>query len=156
MNRAITLIGGAGLGALLMYFYDPDRGKARRAVCRDKTKSAVNKASETAGKMNRDLLNRANGLVAEAKNLFNSDEATDDVLTNRVRSTLGRVSRNVSGIEILVREGKLTLSGSVKDDEADQVLRAAGRVRGISEVNNQLSIVAGSDSGLQPQTSGAL
>lgn len=51
MNKAVALIGGAGLGAALMYIFDPDRGKRRRAVIRDKVEAAGNKLSDTADKM---------------------------------------------------------------------------------------------------------
>jgi hypothetical protein len=37
--RTATLIGGLGLGAGLMYVFDPDRGKRRRAMARDKAES---------------------------------------------------------------------------------------------------------------------
>ncbi len=36
MNRQLSLLGGIGLGAALMYMVDPDRGKRRRALVRDK------------------------------------------------------------------------------------------------------------------------
>ena len=36
MNKGVALIGGVGLGAALMYIFDPDRGGRRRALIRDK------------------------------------------------------------------------------------------------------------------------
>ena len=35
MNRNLLLLGGIGLGAGLMYIFDPDRGRRRRATARD-------------------------------------------------------------------------------------------------------------------------
>jgi len=61
MNNKTAIVGAVGLGAALMYFFDPDRGKRRRALVRDKVESAGNKASEYAEKMGRDVRNRAYG-----------------------------------------------------------------------------------------------
>jgi len=35
MNKAITWLYGAGIGAGLMYVFDPERGRRRRALARD-------------------------------------------------------------------------------------------------------------------------
>ena len=51
MNKGVALVGGVGLGAALMYIFDPDRGKRRRALIRDKVEAAGNKANDLAGKM---------------------------------------------------------------------------------------------------------
>ena len=36
MNNKTAIVGAVGIGAALMYFLDPDRGKRRRALVRDK------------------------------------------------------------------------------------------------------------------------
>ena len=61
----LMLLGGVALGAGLMYILDPDQGRRRRALLRDKLVSASNKASDAAGKTSRDLSNRAQGVIAE-------------------------------------------------------------------------------------------
>src|SRR3954469_24466578 len=80
MNKGVTLMGGVGLGAALMYIFDPDRGKRRRALLRDKVESAGNTLVEKAGKVRSDLGNRAYDVVAETKSMFRHDEVSDEVL----------------------------------------------------------------------------
>ena len=86
MNRELTFIGGIGLGAALMYILDPDRGRRRRALVRDQLARAANKTPEALGATARDLSNRARGLTAEARRLVTSDDVSDQVLAQRVRS----------------------------------------------------------------------
>ncbi|HKO35187.1 MAG TPA: YtxH domain-containing protein [Pyrinomonadaceae bacterium] len=70
MNKKIALIGGLGIGAALMYLLDPDRGRGRRELIREKAEGAANKAGEYAEKMSQDIRDRASEVVAEAKAIF--------------------------------------------------------------------------------------
>lgn len=72
MNKKLALVGGLGLGAALMYLFDPDRGRGRRAVIREKAEDAANKAGEYAEKVSQDLRDRASEVIAEAKGIFKS------------------------------------------------------------------------------------
>ena len=60
-------LGGFAAGALVMYVFDPDRGRRRRALARDKAIHAARVASDTIGARSRDLSNRARGVVAETR-----------------------------------------------------------------------------------------
>jgi hypothetical protein len=140
MNKAVALIGGAGLGAALMYIFDPDRGKRRRALIRHKVEAAGNKLSDTADKMQRDLRNRAYGVVAETKSMFRHDEVTDDVLVDRVRSRLGRIPVHIGAFDINANDGVVTLRGQILADELPRVLRAARFVRGVKGIDNQFDM----------------
>lgn len=65
MNKAIGVVGGLGIGAALMYLFDPDQGNRRRALIRDKAIGFNNKAQRVLGARARDLRNRAKGLLHE-------------------------------------------------------------------------------------------
>lgn len=64
MNRAATFLTGVGLGTGLMYFFDPQTGRRRRALVRDKGIRLAHEAQEAADVIGRDLSNRAQGLAA--------------------------------------------------------------------------------------------
>jgi hypothetical protein len=59
-----ALLAGAGLGALLMFIADPDRGGRRRALVRDKAVRGVNGTRRAVYATAKDLANRTRGIVA--------------------------------------------------------------------------------------------
>lgn len=59
----------AGVGA--MYFFDPQRGRARRAWVADKTASLVNRTGHTMRMTGRDVANRLRGKAREARRAMN-------------------------------------------------------------------------------------
>lgn len=61
-------IGLLALGAGVMYFWDPDRGRGRRAWARDKVFSASRRAGRQARGLGRHLGNQLQGVAAEASN----------------------------------------------------------------------------------------
>lgn len=65
-NTGLTLLAGIGIGAALMYIFDPEQGRRRRALLRDQIVSCMNETSDVLGKTSRDLRNRAQGVIAEA------------------------------------------------------------------------------------------
>ena len=64
-NGMGMLCWGLGIGALLMYLFDPDRGRGRRAQLSDQLTSKVNHLKGAAGSKARDLKNRAQGVMHE-------------------------------------------------------------------------------------------
>jgi len=142
MNKGVALVGGLGLGAALMYIFDPDRGKRRRALIRDKFEAASNKTNDLAGKMSRDLRNRAYGLAAETKSLFRHEIASDDVLVDRVRARMGRLRIHDGAISVTANDGIVTLSGPIMSEELPRLLRCVRLVRGVKDIDNQLEVHA--------------
>lgn len=140
MNKKAALVGGLGIGAALMYLFDPDRGKRRRALIRDKAEAAANKTGMYAEKMSRDLRNRAYGVVAETKSIFRHEEVSDDVLVDRVRAKLGRYPVHVGAIDVTANNGAVTLRGPLLDKEVPRVLRAVRLARGVKGIDNQLTV----------------
>lgn len=140
MGKVSTLIGSAGMGALMMYVMDPDRGKRRRAIARDKMIRATKKTSETVEAGLRDARNRALGSVAELRATVRQEEVPDAKLVARIRSRIGRVISHPSAIEVECQDGQVMLRGPILAGEVDRLLRAARSVRGVKGVGHDLKV----------------
>ncbi len=77
MNNTGMLLTGMGIGAGLMYILDPDRGRRRRALARDKAVSTWNRSERYVGKVSRDVANRTRGLAHEAKRAIAGEESEE-------------------------------------------------------------------------------
>src|SRR5262249_48232249 len=88
-DKAATLLAGIGLGAALMYFLDPQRGNARRAVARDRANAALRDARLDLENRRRDLRNRFRGAAAEIRSASSNELIDDVLLVERVRAELG-------------------------------------------------------------------
>src|SRR5688572_21742195 len=114
MRLARTLLTGIGAGAGLMYWLDPDRGRLRRALTRDKAVHVVRRERAVTDKGLRDLEHRVEGLAYRFKNALRSEERVpDEILIERVRATLGRYTSHPSAIDVRVVEGCANISGPI-------------------------------------------
>jgi hypothetical protein len=128
-RQYLTMLSGVGLGAALMYAFDPDRGKRRRALVRDKLVSSTETAVDAASATARDLRNRAQGLYASVTS--STEDASDEVLVARVRSKMGRVVSHPSAIEVTAAEGQVTLSGPILAHELNDLLTTTEKIPGV-------------------------
>lgn len=151
IRMGAMLLGGLGLGAALMYVLDPERGKKRRGLVRDKVVRAARKAGETLDARSRDWRNRAKGAAAEVKAMTREEGVSDPVLEERVRAEMGRAVANPGAIEVSALDGVVTLSGPVLVSELDRLLSTVHGVRGVEDVANRLQVSesAGDVPGLQ-------
>ncbi len=136
----MNILKAAAVGAGAMYFFDPQRGRRRRAQVRDAALRFTNELRQMADITRRDLANRMQGFKSQAQTLLSSDKepASDDQLTARIRSHLGRVSSHPHAIQVEVHDGRVTLRGPVLSDESQQVFEAVAAVRGVQHVDNQM------------------
>ena len=139
-NFAVLAGGCFAVGAGLMYLFDPDRGGRRRNEIRDKALSAVNQTGAGLRKAARDARDRGRGVVAEAGTHFSGEGVSDDKLHARVRTALGRAVSQPRAVEVEAAGGVVTLRGTVPAGEADKLLRAVGRVRGVKRVESHLDV----------------
>jgi uncharacterized membrane protein/uncharacterized protein YwbE len=140
MNRTVGLISAAGIGAGLMYLFDPDRGRRRRAEIRNKAKHINHLAIDAAGKTQRDLRNHLAGVISEINSLVRAEEVTDGVLKARVRSKLGRIVSHPHAIEVKVVDGRVTLTGPILADEVVPLFEVISGIAGLKSIENLLEL----------------
>lgn len=138
MHRGLAFGTGVGVGTGLMFLLDPDQGKRRRALLRDKCYSAARKTSEGMGVTARDLRNRTQGIVSGVQSRFSSEPVDDAVLVDRVRAKLGRIASHPRAIDVMAQDGRVTLSGPILMTEVPELLACVNRVSGVNEVINNL------------------
>lgn len=136
MPLPFRLLSSIGLGAALMYLFDPERGKARRSQIGDKVKSTAADAEHSAEKLAQNIRNRAAGMKAK---MSNTEQAVDDdVLVARIRSALGHVTSHADRVEVEVSLGYATLRGELAEADIEKAIECAEKVDGVIEVDNQL------------------
>jgi osmotically-inducible protein OsmY len=151
MDRRWGLVSGIGIGATLMYLLDPDRGKRRRALVRDRAVHALHETEDTIRTTARHMGFRARGLAARTRARFTHEEVTDEVLAERVRSRLGRAVSHPRSIDVEVIQGHVTLRGPVLARDVARLLKSVASVRGVTGVENRMEVheEEGSVPGLQ-------
>lgn len=78
MKNILAILGAAGAGAALMYLYDPKGGNRRRAMIRDKAVALSNDVRGSVQARTKDLSNRAQGLLHEAKSMAAGTSGTEN------------------------------------------------------------------------------
>ena len=103
-----SILAAAAVGALAMYLLDPDKGRRRRAIARDKAMSVVAQTQDVAGKAARDLSHRIDGVRANVARPFRERGTPDDLrLIERVRSRIGRVVSHPHAIHVGAHQGRV-------------------------------------------------
>jgi uncharacterized membrane protein len=145
MGKAMNILAGLGAGAALMYMTDPDRGRRRRALVRDKAARTVHTTRRAVDKTGRDISNRARGLAAVARTLWGDKYVEDDVIVARVRAKIGRVISHPHAVSVRSERGRLILEGPVLDREYRALLSAAESAAEGMEIDNRLERHAEAD-----------
>lgn len=136
----LTLLGGVGLGAGLMYLLDPQGGGRRRALAHDKALHGYKVGSQFLHKASIDASNRSRGLAAQLQHRLRSEAVDDVVLEERVRSKIGHCVSHPSAIRVEARGGRVILSGPILASEMDELLVKVYKVRGVQGVESRLKV----------------
>ncbi len=140
MNKILWLATGAGVGGGLMFFLDPDRGRHRRVLVRDKVTSGLGEAGRTIRTTSAGLGRRAYGAVMSRRPGSRGEDDPSRLLA-RVRSAIGHAVSNARAIRLAVENGAIVVSGSVFENESQALLKAIRGVRGVTQVEERLEIL---------------
>ena len=138
------LIGLVGLGAALTYFFDPQQGRRRRAMTRDRVAAFFRRRVREGGRLGRTASAEAEGVVQKAKHLQEEPKPQpDDVtLTRKVETEIFRDAEVAKGqINVNAENGKIYLRGEVGQPELiNDLEERARKVQGVQDVENLLHL----------------
>jgi osmotically-inducible protein OsmY len=132
------MIAGIMLGAGMAYFLDPDRGRRRRAMARDRAGHMARWARRHMRGQIHYWQNRARGAVAELEARVEGEPVDDEVLEERVRSRLGHIVHHPEGIQVRAQDGGVSLTGYALPEEVDAIIEGVSHVRGVDHVISRI------------------
>ena len=140
-HRLAGIIGSIALGAVAMYAFDPDKGRRRRALARDKAYSLMLDTRHVSGATMRDVAHRLDCLQARARRLWTTRPTADDLqLIERVRARMGRMVAHPHALQVGALRGRVTLSGPVLAHEKASLVAAVRAVWGVHGVEDLLVV----------------
>jgi hypothetical protein len=139
LQNRTAILTGLGLGAGLMYFLDPGRGRRRRALVLDQVAHGTRITRDAARATSRDIAHRTAGTAAMFHSRLSRRPVENQVLVERVRARLGRLVSHPHALNVAADEGVVTLRGPILQHEVKSLLNAVERVKGVRKVVNELA-----------------
>ena len=141
---ALALLGGGLLGAALMYFLDPSRGRSRRARYGDQIAGTVRRGVRRGRRGAAGLGSTAEGKIAGIRHRRRREpgELNDADLQHAVESELFRDSSIPKGlINVNAERGVIVLRGEVgSPEQRDELARRVEDMPGVLGVRNLLHL----------------
>jgi hypothetical protein len=130
-------------GAFAMFFLDPDRGRSRRSVTRDRLAGAARRSSVKIERVGRRVSAETYGARQKIAHLDrDAPPENDAVLAQKVMSELFRDPKIPKGkISIDASDGVVYLRGQADHpDEINDIGERVSRIDGVREVKNLLHL----------------
>jgi len=133
-----------GVGAALAYFLDPDKGKRRRNIARDRLMATMRQTGSQLEDRARYAASTAQGWQQKATQMGKEAayDLNDSDLAHKVESELFR-DPNISkgNININAERGTVVLRGQVeREDEINAIERKVRDIPGVASVENLLHL----------------
>ena len=151
MGTLFRIAAAFAAGAAAMYYLDPETGRRRRAMVRDRSVAARHDLEDFASDATRRASNRLQGAAARTRSRVSREPVDDEQLHEHIRSRLGHVVERPGDIDVQVRDGYVVLSGSADEEEIDQLVSAVAAIKGVEGVDNLLSVRGGEGGASQQQ-----
>jgi osmotically-inducible protein OsmY len=143
MGTGIALAVGAAAGAAAQYFLDPDGGRRRRHVARDRGLGVARRQAREAARSADYAAGKAKGAVSSAMPSPSDDrkleQLGDPALARKVESEIFRAADAPKGqVDVNVENGVVTLRGEVPEAWIERLANDAEQVAGVKAVRNLL------------------
>ncbi len=143
-RTAATALGGSGIGLLVMFFFDPQSGKRRRHLVRDRTLAFFRRIARSTARFGRRQRSYAYGLSRRALHVREQEKPGIDEVTlaRKVETVIFRDADVPKGqINVNVEDGIVFLRGEVKSmEQYDRLERRARGIKGVRDVHNLLHL----------------
>jgi len=134
----------AAFGAIAAYLFDPQMGRTRRTVTRDRMAGEARRLARSSARRGRWLASTASGIGERAQHATGERKVPVDevALVNRVKSELFRDPEIDKGaIAVNVERDVLFLRGTAPTPERiDDIGHRASRIAGVAQVVNLLHV----------------
>ncbi|MDQ6691199.1 MAG: BON domain-containing protein [Candidatus Dormibacteraeota bacterium] len=138
-RQAVLLMAGAGLGYLVAYLMDPERGRARRKELAQRASGVSRNATKTAQRTAAMATDRAAGLRSVVNRAPANPYPDDLTLLDRVETEVfADPSIPKANINVMVVDGKAVLRGEVESEQIGAIESAVRKVVGVKDVENLL------------------
>ena len=134
---------GGLLGAALAYLFDPQSGRRRRAMLRDRSAATARRGASEAEQVGRAAAAEAYGVSQKAQHLKEEPKEYDDVtLAQKVQSEIFRDADVPKGqINVNAEDGIVVLRGEVERPELmEELVERTRKVQGVRDVQNLLHL----------------
>jgi hypothetical protein len=130
----------AGIGAGLMFFFDPQQGNRRRKALVGRTAGFFRTGVRRGEQAGRTLSSEAYGVTQKVRHRKDEEKDLDDVtLARKVETEIFRDAEAPKGqVDVNVVDGVVYLRGEVEQDMITDLENAAKKVGGVKGVENLL------------------
>lgn len=134
---------GALVGAAIAYLFDPQNGRRRRALLRDRSSAFVRQGGRETAQAGRAVAAEAQGVAQKARHLKEESKEFDDAtLAQKVQSEVFRDADAPKGqVNVNAEDGIVVLRGEVERPELiDELVERTRKVQGVRDVQNLLHL----------------
>jgi hyperosmotically inducible protein len=149
MNTVMRLATALAAGAAIMYYFDPEAGRRRRAMARDKSVGAGRDVQDLVRTRSKQATDRLQGAAARTRARLVDEPVDDDRLRDRIHSKLGHLVEHPGAVNVRVHDRHVVLGGHASTDEINRLVDAVAAIPGVESVDNRLAL------GVPDATSGA-
>lgn len=142
MRHILNYAAGVVAGAMAMYYFDPHRGRRRRAMLRDQLIGQQHDAGRYLRKTSRRAADHIEGMAAEAASAagLGAGPRSDPQLAEHIRSEMGRLVERPGAVDVRVSGGHVTLGGHILAWEQQALVSAIKSMRDVESVTNEMQV----------------